>query len=99
MSATEPDRDSIMEDKDNASENTTGSVENKEQKESSTVTEQKEDQIVDQALDGIANDGSSKSFSISQEPSIPRSSIMLKIRITNYFGISIQNYEFHNVSR
>jgi phosphatidylethanolamine N-methyltransferase len=58
MSAHEPDRDSVMENKENSSENTTSSVENKEQKESSTKPEQKEDQIVDQALDGIANDGS-----------------------------------------
>jgi hypothetical protein len=64
MSAQEPDRDSVMENKENSSENTTNSVENKEQKESSTKPEQKEDQIVDQALDGIANDGSSEYFSI-----------------------------------
>lgn len=64
MSATEPDRDSIMEDKDNSSENTTSSVENKEQKESSTELKQTEDPIVDQALDGIANDGSSEYFSV-----------------------------------
>lgn len=61
MSAPEPDRDSIMDNKENSSENTTASVENKEQKEPGTSTEQKEEQIVDQALDGIANDGSSKS--------------------------------------
>ncbi len=60
MSAQEPDRDSIMEDKDNSSENHTTSTEDNEEKDSSTEPKQTEDQIVDQALDGIANDGSSK---------------------------------------
>ena len=59
MSAQEPDIDSTMEDNINSSENHTPLVENNEKKDSSAELKQQEDQIVVQALDGIANDGSS----------------------------------------